>query len=72
MPSNLLIGLTKYTLSTRQIGKKDDVFEEFPGLIHTRGKDFEDYLAGVVDKKVNIHSNSILIDQERSPSSLHS
>jgi hypothetical protein len=48
------------------------VFEEFPGLIHTRGKDFEDYLAGVVDKKVSIHFNSILIDQKRSPSSLHS
>lgn len=48
------LGLTKYILTCRNPEDKKSKPEEFPGLIHTRNKDFDEYLAGVVDKMVRI------------------
>jgi hypothetical protein len=50
----LILGLTKYILTLRNPEDKKSQTEEFPGLIHTRNKEFDEYLAGVVDKMVGL------------------
>ena len=45
------IGLTKYKLTTRMPGDSKSEYESFPGIIHARGKNFDEYLSGLVDKK---------------------
>ena len=46
------IGLTKYKLTKRVPGDPSSEYEAFPGVLHPRGKNFDQFLSGLIDKKV--------------------